>query len=108
MHRPVGKSCTHRHLHVARGWRQDVLRNRLRPWTQTAPGGPGQPWASNLPQGPPAPTDLKVAVQRRAASYTKDRPRTLVQLEPTRTASIRAANAVGVRAAADPGCLGPD
>ena len=46
-------------------------------------------------------TDQKVAVwvavQRRAAWYTEDRSRTLVQPEPIRTTTIRAANAVGIR-----------
>ena len=37
-----------------------------------------------------------VAVQRRAASYTEGRPSTLVQPEPIRTTTPRAANAVGL------------
>ena len=57
--------------------------------------GPGHA----LPSPRVSPTvAVSVAVQRRTGGSTRDRPRTLVQIEPIWTSAIRAANAVRVRA----------
>ena len=69
----------------------------LLPSRSTAPDARGQHWnigpahdrCRTVLDDSPTPTDLKVAVwaavQRRAASYTEDRPSTSVQPEPIRT-----------------------
>jgi hypothetical protein len=82
---------------VRRRIEDDLVNRALRAGGRGYGGGGGVPLARPLHPAGHGPPEFQLQFTAVQEGFTRDRPRTLVQVEPIWTTAIRAANAVVVR-----------